>query len=165
MNLLALRPPRDNNAGWEDLFLPGTLQYSLVILSSFFGSIALTNWRHIVIKCMTLIPVIQGSVHRRVSFASGCVMNRTCTGLLQERITCVGRCFPLFKSFLNLNIVTNRETHPCSALCSDQGICQIDTAPQSIQATFTGRHETFQYTKVIHSCTVTCRPSAYFLFG
>ncbi|KAI0294252.1 hypothetical protein B0F90DRAFT_1670558 [Multifurca ochricompacta] len=30
----------------------------------------------------------------------------------------------------------------------DLGICQIDTAPQSIQATFTGRLETFQYTKV-----------------
>jgi len=39
------------------------------------------------------------------------------------------------------------ETHPCSALCSDNGICQIDTAPQSIEATFTGRHENFQYTK------------------
>ena len=31
------------------------------------------------------------------------------------------------------------------------GICQIDVAPQSIEATFTGRQnsETFQYTKVI----------------
>ncbi|KAG2130165.1 uncharacterized protein EDB93DRAFT_1181059 [Suillus bovinus] len=28
------------------------------------------------------------------------------------------------------------------------GICEIETAPQSIEATFTGRHETFQYTKV-----------------
>ena len=43
----------------------------------------------------------------------------------------------------------NREEHTCSALCSDKGICQIDTAPQSIEATFTGKHETFQYTKVI----------------
>ncbi|KAI0302863.1 hypothetical protein B0F90DRAFT_1713048 [Multifurca ochricompacta] len=39
------------------------------------------------------------------------------------------------------------EEHTCPALCSDLGICQIDTAPQSIQATFTGRLETFQYTK------------------
>ncbi|KAI0246219.1 hypothetical protein BJV78DRAFT_1286673 [Lactifluus subvellereus] len=39
------------------------------------------------------------------------------------------------------------EAHSCVALCSAPGICQIDTAPQSIEATFTGRHETFQYTK------------------
>ncbi|KAI0250874.1 hypothetical protein BJV78DRAFT_526274 [Lactifluus subvellereus] len=39
------------------------------------------------------------------------------------------------------------EAHPCSALCSAPGICQIDTAPHSVEATFTGRHETFQYTK------------------
>ncbi|KAI0250860.1 hypothetical protein BJV78DRAFT_1282923 [Lactifluus subvellereus] len=39
------------------------------------------------------------------------------------------------------------EAHSCLALCSAPGICQIDTAPQSIEATFTGRHETFQYTK------------------
>ncbi|KAI9511014.1 hypothetical protein F5148DRAFT_456358 [Russula earlei] len=39
------------------------------------------------------------------------------------------------------------EAHTCSALCSEKGICHIETAPQSIQATFTGRHETFQYTK------------------
>jgi len=39
------------------------------------------------------------------------------------------------------------EAHPCSALCSASGICQIDTTPLSVEATFTGRHETFQYTK------------------
>lgn len=39
------------------------------------------------------------------------------------------------------------EAHSCSALCSAPGICQIDTAPLSVEATFTGRHETFQYTK------------------
>lgn len=43
----------------------------------------------------------------------------------------------------------NRETHSCSELCSMPGICQIDNAPQSIEATFTGRQETFQYTKVM----------------
>ncbi|KAH9014402.1 hypothetical protein EDB85DRAFT_2295948 [Lactarius pseudohatsudake] len=39
------------------------------------------------------------------------------------------------------------ETHSCSALCSAPGTCQIDTSPQSVEATFTGRHETYQYTK------------------
>ncbi|KAJ6519102.1 hypothetical protein C8R45DRAFT_950246 [Mycena sanguinolenta] len=39
------------------------------------------------------------------------------------------------------------QEHKCAALCRAKGICQIDTTPQSIEATFTGRHETFQYTK------------------
>jgi hypothetical protein len=43
---------------------------------------------------------------------------------------------------------TNREGHSCSEQCAASGICQIDTSPQSVEATFTGRHETFQYTKV-----------------
>ncbi|KAJ6514906.1 hypothetical protein C8R47DRAFT_1172974 [Mycena vitilis] len=47
------------------------------------------------------------------------------------------------------------QEHKCSALCSAQGICQIDTTPQSIEATFTGRHETFTYTKV-HAKRLLC---------
>ena len=43
---------------------------------------------------MKLIPVMQDSVHRRVNFASGFATSRICTGLLEERITCVGQCFP-----------------------------------------------------------------------
>ncbi|KAJ7430289.1 hypothetical protein FB451DRAFT_1500209, partial [Mycena latifolia] len=39
------------------------------------------------------------------------------------------------------------QTHNCAAMCQAKGTCEIETAPQSIQATFTGRHETFQYTK------------------
>ncbi|KAG0701346.1 hypothetical protein DFH29DRAFT_990130 [Suillus ampliporus] len=39
------------------------------------------------------------------------------------------------------------QEHSCSRLCTADGICEIETAPQSIEATFTGRHETFQYTK------------------
>ncbi|KAH7918945.1 hypothetical protein BV22DRAFT_1041330 [Leucogyrophana mollusca] len=39
------------------------------------------------------------------------------------------------------------QEHTCTALCSVPGICEIDTAPHSIEATFAGRHETFQYTK------------------
>ncbi|KAI6163533.1 hypothetical protein EDD17DRAFT_475985 [Pisolithus thermaeus] len=39
------------------------------------------------------------------------------------------------------------QEHPCTAICSAQGTCEIETAPHSIEATFTGRHETFQYTK------------------
>ncbi|KDQ64238.1 hypothetical protein JAAARDRAFT_201615 [Jaapia argillacea MUCL 33604] len=39
------------------------------------------------------------------------------------------------------------QEHSCTALCASPGICQIETAPQSIEATFSGRNETFQYTK------------------
>ncbi|KIJ61776.1 hypothetical protein HYDPIDRAFT_115606 [Hydnomerulius pinastri MD-312] len=39
------------------------------------------------------------------------------------------------------------QEHSCSQLCTAPGICEIDMAPQSIEATFTGRHETFQYTR------------------
>ena len=35
-------------------------------------------------------------------------------------------------------------------MCAAPGICDIETAPHSIEATFTGRNETFQYTKVRH---------------
>ena len=45
------------------------------------------------------------------------------------------------------NCITS-EAHPCPEDCSGPGTCQIDTAPMSVEATFTGRHETFQYTKV-----------------
>ena len=51
-----------------------------------------------------------------------------------------------------LFIWRSRQEHSCDALCSSPGICQIDTTPQSIEATFTGRHETFQYTKVCLLC-------------
>ncbi|KAF9016568.1 hypothetical protein BDZ89DRAFT_1075488 [Hymenopellis radicata] len=39
------------------------------------------------------------------------------------------------------------QEHSCMALCASPGSCDIETAPQSIKATFTGRHETFEYTK------------------
>jgi hypothetical protein len=60
----------------------------------------------------------------------------------------------LFLRVIELKLVVNRETHPCSALCSENGICQIDTAHQSIEATVTARQETFQYTKVIESYSI-----------
>ncbi|TFY78519.1 hypothetical protein EWM64_g5492, partial [Hericium alpestre] len=47
----------------------------------------------------------------------------------------------------NVQLCKAQQEHSCPALCSAQGVCEIDTAPQSIEATFTGRHETFQYTK------------------
>lgn len=39
------------------------------------------------------------------------------------------------------------QSHSCSRNCEAAGFCEIDTAPLSVEATFTGRHEAFQYTK------------------
>jgi hypothetical protein len=71
--------------------------------------------------------------------------------------------FPCLRALSKLTLLMNREAHPCSALCSDNGICNIETAPQSIEATFTGRHETFQYTKVIQSSSIMRSISLIFL--
>ena len=40
-----------------------------------------------------------------------------------------------------------RNKHPCSASCS-AGICEIQTKPHAIEATFVGTHSTFEYTRV-----------------
>ncbi|KAF8548833.1 hypothetical protein OG21DRAFT_1489038 [Imleria badia] len=48
---------------------------------------------------------------------------------------------------LDVNMYVQRQEHLCIAVCAAPGICEIETAPQSIEATFTGRNETFQYTK------------------
>ncbi|KAF8548563.1 hypothetical protein OG21DRAFT_1606884 [Imleria badia] len=39
------------------------------------------------------------------------------------------------------------QEHLCTAVCAAPGICEIETAPQSVEATLTGRNTTFQYTK------------------
>ncbi|KAF8267057.1 hypothetical protein EI94DRAFT_1731643 [Lactarius quietus] len=57
------------------------------------------------------------------------------------------------------------ESHSCSEQCAAPGICQIDTSPQSVEATFTGRHETFQYTKYTQvakrmQCVLTIPPGS-----
>ncbi|KAH8986573.1 hypothetical protein EDB86DRAFT_2954862 [Lactarius hatsudake] len=52
-------------------------------------------------------------------------------------------------------------SHLCPALCAAPGICHINTSPQSIEATFTGKHETFRYTRVIANraqCVQTIPP-------
>ncbi|KIM19859.1 hypothetical protein M408DRAFT_334238 [Serendipita vermifera MAFF 305830] len=39
------------------------------------------------------------------------------------------------------------QNHDCKHLCEMDGVCEINTTPQSIESTFVGRHETFTYTK------------------
>ena len=41
-----------------------------------------------------------------------------------------------------------RQEHKCQSTCAASGICDIDTVPRSIEATFNGRHDKFQYTMV-----------------
>ncbi|KAF9239496.1 hypothetical protein BU15DRAFT_88040 [Melanogaster broomeanus] len=41
------------------------------------------------------------------------------------------------------------QEHPCPERCTAPGVCEIDTTPQSIEETFKGMHECFQYTKVL----------------
>lgn len=69
-------------------------------------------------------------------------------GLVAGSFHLCGSVFVQIEGSFELKGRSNREAHPCSALCPAPGICQIDTAPLSVEATFTGRHETFQYTKV-----------------
>ncbi|KAI9455147.1 hypothetical protein BJY52DRAFT_1188514 [Lactarius psammicola] len=44
------------------------------------------------------------------------------------------------------SICVAKKKHPCGSVCS-AGICEIQTKPQAIEATFTGKHGSFQYTK------------------
>ena len=53
-----------------------------------------------------------------------------------------------FGSAVYISHDDRRFKHSCSALCAAQGTCEIETAPQLIESTFTGLHESFQYTKV-----------------
>ncbi|KAF8483069.1 hypothetical protein JB92DRAFT_3033310 [Gautieria morchelliformis] len=39
------------------------------------------------------------------------------------------------------------ESHSCSAPCAAQGACEISTVPLRVESTFTGKLETFQFTK------------------
>ncbi|KAI0317532.1 hypothetical protein OF83DRAFT_1171919 [Amylostereum chailletii] len=70
-----------------------------------------------------------------------CALSLVSFATVFARITICMDCFPKLYTFAGL------EEHSCTALCAAPGVCEIDTAPQSVEATFTGRNETFQYTK------------------
>lgn len=95
------------------------------------------------------IPAMRGSARRRANSVNDFVINPTFTGSFRARTTCVGKCnYPQFQTGNETVFRATREAHSCSEPCAAPGICQIDTSPQSIEATFTGKHETFQYTRV-----------------
>ncbi|KAG8918942.1 hypothetical protein FRC02_002026 [Tulasnella sp. 418] len=56
-----------------------------------------------------------------------------------------------------------RLEHACSHECESQGICEIRTEPRSVETTFTGVHENFQFTKYTQianrlRCAITIPP-------
>ena len=55
--------------------------------------------------------------------------------------------------FFNLLWIFSQE-HACARPCEMLGICHVDTTPHSIESTFIGRHERFQYTKVWNDITL-----------
>ena len=54
----------------------------------------------------------------------------------------------LYFNWKKLNDRHTRQEHKCQSLCAAIGACEIDTVPHSIEATFSGKHDRFQYTKV-----------------
>ena len=98
-------------------------------------------------KNMWYMPVNIDFVPSHANYASGCVVGITYMAWLLTKATYAG-VFAISLFLGSHSFESPRQEHSCSALCSAPGICQIDTTPQSIEATFTGRHETFQYTKV-----------------
>ena len=94
----------------------------------------------------TYISARRGSARRRASSANDFVLDPTFTGSFQARTICVGQCtsYFLFRASMKAVFRASREAHSCSELCAAPGICKIETSPQAIEATFTGK----QYTKV-----------------
>ena len=96
---------------------------------------------------------VEHACELRLCPASCQLCKRLCSGnhlhglIPNQNHLCGCVCYFIFQG--NHLLHRSRQEHSCSALCSSSGICQIDTTPQSIEATFAGRHETFQYTKVI----------------
>ena len=145
----ALRPHRRRTAGREDALLSGKLQYPQARFISDF------------IRFPTNRPFYSDEEHDlhscdlRLCPATCELCKRLCAQPHLHGLDpgahhlCGSVCFTRFllpmSSFVSR---THRESHSCSEQCAASGICQIDTAPQSVEATFTGRHETFQYTKV-----------------
>lgn len=87
----------------------------------------------------------------RVNCVEGCARSLfTCMGWIKMRSTSVGKSMSRWKCGYSLiDFVRDfRQEHICKALCQSRGICKIETAPQSVEVTFSGRHDTFQYTKV-----------------
>jgi len=101
-----------------------------------------------VTSIMPFINAMPASVLSSASCANVCV---------RTKITCMvsTRARSIFAGVYTVDVAVifvpyryYRQEHLCTAICAARGICNIETAPHSIEATFTGKNETFQYTKV-----------------
>jgi hypothetical protein len=148
----AMCSSRNDATRWEDVLLPRRVQHAQA--RSFLKAL-----RFLSNHCFgSDKPHDAHSCDMRLCPATCDLCRRLCVqphlhGLTTGSSHICGSVLTPIKVLFKLRVRTNREIHPCSALCSAQGICQIDTAPLSIEATFTGKHETFQYTKVTSIAT------------
>ena len=116
-------------------------------LSSISNLILTRSWTFEATSIIPSINVIPDFVLSSVICANACVqIKTTCMVLTLGRSISAGACDgEMTISDPNVN---HRQEHLCTAVCAAPGICEIETAPHSIEATFTGKNETFQYTKV-----------------
>ena len=93
------------------------------------------------------MPAISACAQCHVSCAGGCAPIRTIY-TASRRVNFTSASEWIGSEVTSILNNRHRLKHSCSGLCKSQGTCEIDTTPQSIESTFTGRHESFQYTKV-----------------
>ena len=118
-----------------------------------------------VIKSTMLILATRSGVQSHASFANGIAVSPTFTGSPPECTTFAGLYLFLSCDKLTLKDRASSQPHSCSALCSAPGMCEISIVPQSVEVTFTGRYDTFQYTKVITSSLYAANCSDFVLFS
>ena len=100
------------------------------------------------------INVMKDNVPLLVNYADGYALRKiTSMGLKMTLYISAGKPWSPLPSLSSDH--RHSQPHSCNASCKENGICEIETAPHSIEATFTGTHETFQYTKVCISQRTT----------
>lgn len=67
---------------------------------------------------------------------------------MKERFICAGKLMVTVAMQSCYIQTDSRQEHMCKEKCQSIGVCEIDTVPHSIQETFNGVHDQFQYTKV-----------------
>ena len=104
---------------------------------------------------MPSINAIPDFVLSSVICANACVqIKTTCMVLTLGRSISAGACDG--EMTIPDPNVNHRQEHLCTAVCAAPGICEIEMAPHPIEATFTGRNETFQYIKVRYLASSVC---------
>ncbi len=98
---------------------------------------------------MTYIDATTDLVHFLVSCVRGPV--RVPTTFMHSRTMChicVGKLILYFRDSCKKNVTFGRQQHPCPAVCQSEGVCIVETVPQSVETLHVEKPEAFQYTKV-----------------